>query len=252
LELVRATFHSILRRRALSETRSSTATDFQQCPVLWRCIHRQPKWRTGYSARDELVSSFSICKLFECKPTKLVSLPSNVTIRSNKTRCCPANYVCASPANSNGLIGCCPSGNTCGGTVNVRESTSTNDCGSQQPSESSTRRLLRNNNDERPRSPPSCPRKLRDNITSSRSSRLEGVWHWSDLSDCRTTFGSRENVQQDITARGGCFDEEAALISMMLRVTSTCRTRRSRRRIPFNRITLNCLSSHLPLHSSVH
>jgi hypothetical protein len=123
LELVRATFHSILRRRAHSETRSSTATDFQQCPVLWRCIHRQPKWRTGYSARDELVSSFSICKLFECKPTKLVSLPSNVTIRSNKTRCCPANYVCASPANSNGLIGCCPSGNTCGGTVNVAQVT---------------------------------------------------------------------------------------------------------------------------------
>jgi hypothetical protein len=133
----------------------------------------------------------------------------------------------------------------------VRESTSSNDCGSQQPSESSTRRLLRNNNDERPRSPPSCAGKLRNNIASSRSSRLEGFWHWSDRSDDRTSFSSRENVQQDITARGGCFDEQATLISMMLRVTSTCRTRRSRRRIPFKRITLNCLSSHPPLHSSV-
>jgi len=37
--------------------------------------------------------------------------------------CCPANYVCASPANSNGLIGCCPNGNTCGGTVNVAQVT---------------------------------------------------------------------------------------------------------------------------------
>lgn len=36
-------------------------------------------------------------------------------------RCCPANYACVSPGNSNGLIGCCPSGNTCGGTVNVAE-----------------------------------------------------------------------------------------------------------------------------------
>jgi hypothetical protein len=40
---------------------------------------------------------------------------------SNELRCCPANYVCASPSNSNGLIGCCPSGNTCGGTVNVAQ-----------------------------------------------------------------------------------------------------------------------------------
>lgn len=37
--------------------------------------------------------------------------------------CCPANYVCAVPANSNGLIGCCPSGNTCGGVVNVAQVT---------------------------------------------------------------------------------------------------------------------------------
>ncbi|KAF2830810.1 hypothetical protein CC86DRAFT_391630 [Ophiobolus disseminans] len=37
--------------------------------------------------------------------------------------CCPANYACASPANSNGLIGCCPSGNTCGGIVNVAQVT---------------------------------------------------------------------------------------------------------------------------------
>jgi hypothetical protein len=40
---------------------------------------------------------------------------------SNRLRCCPANYVCASPLNSNGLIGCCPSGSTCGGTVNVAQ-----------------------------------------------------------------------------------------------------------------------------------
>ncbi|KAF2036509.1 hypothetical protein EK21DRAFT_95782 [Setomelanomma holmii] len=37
--------------------------------------------------------------------------------------CCPANYVCAAPANSNGLIGCCPNGNTCGGSVNVAQIT---------------------------------------------------------------------------------------------------------------------------------
>ncbi|KAH7083086.1 hypothetical protein BKA63DRAFT_529964 [Paraphoma chrysanthemicola] len=37
--------------------------------------------------------------------------------------CCPANYVCAAPANSNGLIGCCPAGNSCGGTVNVAQVT---------------------------------------------------------------------------------------------------------------------------------
>lgn len=39
------------------------------------------------------------------------------------TRCCPANYECAAPANSNGLIGCCPSGNQCGGVVNVAQVT---------------------------------------------------------------------------------------------------------------------------------
>jgi len=37
--------------------------------------------------------------------------------------CCPANYACAVPANSNGLIGCCPSGNQCGGSVNVAQVT---------------------------------------------------------------------------------------------------------------------------------
>ncbi|KAH7384623.1 hypothetical protein BKA66DRAFT_511790 [Pyrenochaeta sp. MPI-SDFR-AT-0127] len=37
--------------------------------------------------------------------------------------CCPANYVCAIPGNSGGLIGCCPSGNSCGGTVNVAQVT---------------------------------------------------------------------------------------------------------------------------------
>jgi hypothetical protein len=39
------------------------------------------------------------------------------------TRCCPANYACAVPGNSNGLIGCCPSGNTCNGAVNVAQVT---------------------------------------------------------------------------------------------------------------------------------
>jgi hypothetical protein len=39
------------------------------------------------------------------------------------TRCCPANYQCAVPANSNGLIGCCPNGNQCGGVVNVAQVT---------------------------------------------------------------------------------------------------------------------------------
>lgn len=38
-------------------------------------------------------------------------------------RCCPANYACAIPANSNGLIGCCPSGSSCGGVVNVAQIT---------------------------------------------------------------------------------------------------------------------------------
>ncbi|KAF2621632.1 hypothetical protein BU25DRAFT_236184 [Macroventuria anomochaeta] len=33
--------------------------------------------------------------------------------------CCPANYACVVPANSNGLLGCCPSGSTCGGYVNA-------------------------------------------------------------------------------------------------------------------------------------
>ncbi|KAF2651325.1 hypothetical protein K491DRAFT_553538, partial [Lophiostoma macrostomum CBS 122681] len=33
--------------------------------------------------------------------------------------CCPASYSCAAPQGSNGLIGCCPNGNTCGGAVNV-------------------------------------------------------------------------------------------------------------------------------------
>ena len=33
-------------------------------------------------------------------------------------RCCPSNYVCAVPSNSNGLIGCCPAGSTCAGVVN--------------------------------------------------------------------------------------------------------------------------------------
>ncbi|KAF2706297.1 hypothetical protein K504DRAFT_386473 [Pleomassaria siparia CBS 279.74] len=33
--------------------------------------------------------------------------------------CCPSSYTCASPANSGGLIGCCPAGSSCGGSVNV-------------------------------------------------------------------------------------------------------------------------------------
>ncbi|KAJ4989726.1 hypothetical protein SVAN01_04756 [Stagonosporopsis vannaccii] len=33
--------------------------------------------------------------------------------------CCPANYACVVPANSNGLLGCCPAGSTCGGVVNA-------------------------------------------------------------------------------------------------------------------------------------
>ncbi|EUC49165.1 hypothetical protein COCMIDRAFT_85271 [Bipolaris oryzae ATCC 44560] len=37
--------------------------------------------------------------------------------------CCPSNYQCAVPANSNGLIGCCPNGNQCGGVVNVAQIT---------------------------------------------------------------------------------------------------------------------------------
>ena len=38
-------------------------------------------------------------------------------------RCCPAEYACVAPANANGLIGCCPSGNTCGGVVNLAQVT---------------------------------------------------------------------------------------------------------------------------------
>ncbi|KAF1845224.1 uncharacterized protein K460DRAFT_105185 [Cucurbitaria berberidis CBS 394.84] len=37
--------------------------------------------------------------------------------------CCPANYACAVPGNSNGLIGCCPNGNACAGAVNVAQVT---------------------------------------------------------------------------------------------------------------------------------
>ncbi|KAH6633230.1 hypothetical protein C7974DRAFT_167936 [Boeremia exigua] len=33
--------------------------------------------------------------------------------------CCPANFACVVPANSNGLLGCCPAGSTCGGSVNA-------------------------------------------------------------------------------------------------------------------------------------
>ncbi|KAF1829140.1 hypothetical protein BDW02DRAFT_182476 [Decorospora gaudefroyi] len=37
--------------------------------------------------------------------------------------CCPADYACAVPANSNGLIGCCPNGHSCNGAVNVAQVT---------------------------------------------------------------------------------------------------------------------------------
>jgi hypothetical protein len=64
----------------------------------------------------------SICKLFKRWPAQLVgSETQNCKKDSNHPRCCPANYVCATPANSNGLIGCCPSGNICGGAVNVAQ-----------------------------------------------------------------------------------------------------------------------------------
>ncbi|KAF2874339.1 hypothetical protein BDV95DRAFT_474576, partial [Massariosphaeria phaeospora] len=33
--------------------------------------------------------------------------------------CCPPTYTCAIPPSSNGLIGCCPSGQTCNGAINV-------------------------------------------------------------------------------------------------------------------------------------
>ncbi|KAF2787100.1 hypothetical protein K505DRAFT_317271 [Melanomma pulvis-pyrius CBS 109.77] len=33
--------------------------------------------------------------------------------------CCPNSFTCAAPPNSGGLIGCCPAGSSCGGSVNV-------------------------------------------------------------------------------------------------------------------------------------
>ncbi|KAF2130653.1 hypothetical protein P153DRAFT_288980 [Dothidotthia symphoricarpi CBS 119687] len=51
--------------------------------------------------------------------------PSSASISCSNVNqpswCCPANYACAIPANSNGLIGCCPSGSSCGGVVNVAQ-----------------------------------------------------------------------------------------------------------------------------------
>jgi len=62
------------------------------------------------------VPCFGVCELCKRKPAELVRCEDQpCATTSNRNRCCPANYVCASPANSNGLIGCCPSGNTCGG-----------------------------------------------------------------------------------------------------------------------------------------
>ncbi|KAL6712209.1 hypothetical protein ACN47E_000086 [Coniothyrium glycines] len=53
--------------------------------------------------------------------------PSSASVSCNSVGqpswCCPANYACSVPANSNGLIGCCPNGNTCGGAVNVAQVT---------------------------------------------------------------------------------------------------------------------------------
>lgn len=48
------------------------------------------------------------------------------------TRCCPNSYTCAAPPNSNGLIGCCPTGNSCGGVVNVQSVTTITLQASQQ------------------------------------------------------------------------------------------------------------------------
>lgn len=70
------------------------------------------------------MSSVGICELLQRESAKLVSPQTIVTgTVPNHCRCCPANYVCAAPANSNGLIGCCPSGSSCGGTVNVAQVT---------------------------------------------------------------------------------------------------------------------------------
>lgn len=52
--------------------------------------------------------------------------------KADSARCCPANYVCAVPGNSNGLIGCCPSGSTCAGVVNVAQITTVTVYSSQQ------------------------------------------------------------------------------------------------------------------------
>lgn len=56
-------------------------------------------------------------------PSWCVTAPRMLDISLMNHRCCPANYVCAAPPNSNGLIGCCPAGNSCGGVVNVAQVT---------------------------------------------------------------------------------------------------------------------------------
>ncbi|KAF2203363.1 hypothetical protein GQ43DRAFT_271138 [Delitschia confertaspora ATCC 74209] len=49
--------------------------------------------------------------------------PSNAPVSCSSINqpswCCPPNYTCASPPNSNGLIGCCPSGCSCNGNINA-------------------------------------------------------------------------------------------------------------------------------------
>jgi hypothetical protein len=70
------------------------------------------------------VSVLGIYKLRKRQSAQLVSSHHGISkTSSNQTRCCPANYACASPPNSNGLIGCCPSGSTCGGIVNAAQVT---------------------------------------------------------------------------------------------------------------------------------
>lgn len=42
-----------------------------------------------------------------------------VRTQADTCRCCPNSYTCSSPANANGMIGCCPAGSSCGGAINV-------------------------------------------------------------------------------------------------------------------------------------
>lgn len=103
--------------------RGARSAVLQQLPTfLWCHLSRQFEWPAG----SRLLSSVCCSELRRSRSSKLVSnVPPRCYITLTCKRCCPGGCSCVQQQNQNGYIGCCPSGQTCGGSVLVQTVTVT-------------------------------------------------------------------------------------------------------------------------------